>query len=103
MLYIEFNLYGKTNKESNRELKIKSLLKLLLPLKTSRKVKTLQFFLPSVWENQCLEMGTEYRAQQFFVGIFTHSCCLSQHSTQAVCAGSRNVSPKQVKFFLNFF
>jgi hypothetical protein len=30
MLYIEFNLYGETNKESNRELKIKSLLKLLL-------------------------------------------------------------------------
>jgi hypothetical protein len=29
MLYIEFNIYGKTNKESNRELKIKSLLEML--------------------------------------------------------------------------
>jgi hypothetical protein len=30
MLYIEFNLYGKINKESNRESKIKSLLEMLL-------------------------------------------------------------------------
>jgi hypothetical protein len=29
MLYIEFNLYEKTNKESNRESKIKSLLNML--------------------------------------------------------------------------
>jgi hypothetical protein len=29
MLYIEFDIYGETNKESNRELKIKSLLKML--------------------------------------------------------------------------
>jgi hypothetical protein len=32
MLYIEFNLYGETNKELNRESKIKSLLDMLLPL-----------------------------------------------------------------------
>jgi hypothetical protein len=30
MLYIEFNIYKETNKESNRELKIKSLLEMLL-------------------------------------------------------------------------
>jgi hypothetical protein len=30
MLYIEFNIYGETNKESNRELKIKSLFEMLL-------------------------------------------------------------------------
>jgi hypothetical protein len=30
MLYIEFNIYGETNKKSNRELKIKSILKMLL-------------------------------------------------------------------------
>jgi hypothetical protein len=30
MLYIQFNLYGETNKKSNRELKIKSLLEMLL-------------------------------------------------------------------------
>jgi hypothetical protein len=29
MLYIEFNIYGETNKESNRESKIKSLLEML--------------------------------------------------------------------------
>jgi hypothetical protein len=29
MLYIDFNIYGETNKESNRELKIKSLLEML--------------------------------------------------------------------------
>jgi hypothetical protein len=30
MLHIEFNIYGETNKESNRESKIKSLLEVLL-------------------------------------------------------------------------
>jgi hypothetical protein len=30
MLYIELNLYEEANKESNRELKIKSLLEMLL-------------------------------------------------------------------------
>jgi hypothetical protein len=30
MLYIEFNLYGEINKESNREPKIKSLLEMLI-------------------------------------------------------------------------
>jgi hypothetical protein len=30
MLYIEFNIYGETNKESNRELKIKVPLEMLL-------------------------------------------------------------------------
>jgi hypothetical protein len=29
MLYIEFNLYGETSKESNRESKVKSLLEML--------------------------------------------------------------------------
>jgi hypothetical protein len=29
MLYIEFNIYGETNKESNRESKIKSILEML--------------------------------------------------------------------------
>jgi hypothetical protein len=29
MLYIEFNVYGETNKESNRESKLKSLLEML--------------------------------------------------------------------------
>jgi hypothetical protein len=29
MLYIEFNIYRETNKESNRELKIKSFLEML--------------------------------------------------------------------------
>jgi hypothetical protein len=39
MLYIEFNIYGQTNKKLNRELKIKSPLEMLLSIVSTYMVK----------------------------------------------------------------